>query len=89
MLNEKSKKEAIARLKKIQGQMRGIEKMVEEDRYCVDILDQVSAVRSALDGAALLLVRNHIDCCVTNSIKAGKGGKVVDELMTSLNRFIR
>jgi CsoR family transcriptional regulator, copper-sensing transcriptional repressor len=88
MTKEKNK-DVLLRLKRIQGQIKGLEKMVEDGRYCIDILDQVSSVRSALDGAALTLLRTHIDCCVTSAIKAGKSGKVIDELMESLNRFIK
>lgn len=77
------------RLRRIQGQVRGLEKMVDEKRYCIDILDQVSSVRSALDGAALALLRTHIDSCVSSAIQAGKGGKIIDELMETLNRFVK
>lgn len=80
---------ALNRLKKIQGQVRGIEKMIEEKRYCIEILDQVASVKSALDGLGLHLVRDHIDSCVSSAIKAGKGGKAIDELMETLDRFVR
>jgi CsoR family transcriptional regulator, copper-sensing transcriptional repressor len=89
MINEQQQKDALLRLKRIQGQIRGLEKMIEEKRYCIDILDQVASVKSALDGVGLLLMRTHIDSCVTSSIKAGKSGKVIDELMETLDRFVR
>lgn len=89
MINESQQKDALLRLKRIQGQIRGLEKMIEEKRYCIDILDQVASVKSALDGVGLLLMRTHIDSCVTSSIRAGKSGKVIDELMETLDRFVR
>ena len=89
MINESQQKDALLRLKRIQGQIRGLEKMIEEKRYCIDILDQVASVKSALDGVGLLLMRTHIDSCVTSSIRAGKSGKVIDELMETLDRFVK
>ncbi len=89
MINDTQKHEALIRLKKIQGQVRGLERMVEDKRYCIDILDQIASAKSALDGLGLLLMRTHIDSCVSSAIKAGKSGKVIDELMESLDRFVR
>ncbi|MBI3316074.1 MAG: metal-sensitive transcriptional regulator [Candidatus Omnitrophica bacterium] len=89
MLNEQSKKEALTRLKKIEGQIRGLERMVDDKRYCIDILDQVSAVRRALDSVSMLLMKNHVNTCVTHAIKADKGKKFVDELIGSVERFVR
>ena len=61
------------RLNRIEGQVRGLNKMVEEDRYCVDILTQIAAVRSALDSVALQFLRDHTHGCVQDAIRSGKG----------------
>ncbi|NOY08614.1 MAG: metal-sensitive transcriptional regulator [Spirochaetes bacterium] len=76
------------RLKNIEGQVRGIQRMVDEEQYCVDILTQISAVRAALNSVGMLILRRHIDTCVTNAIKAGGEGRVqiIDELMSMLSK---
>ena len=89
MLNEKSKNETLARLKKIEGQVRGLEKMVNEKRYCIDILNQVAAVRRALDSVSMILMKKHVETCVTGAIKANKGAPMIDELIDSVERFVR
>lgn len=81
-------KDLINRLSRIEGQVRGIKKMVEEERYCVDILTQVSAVQSALNGFNRVLLTNHIKTCVTNDIKAGNE-EAVDELCTALQKLMK
>ncbi|MCD6121259.1 MAG: metal-sensitive transcriptional regulator [Spirochaetales bacterium] len=79
---------AVRRLKNIEGQVQGIMRMVEEEKYCVDILTQVSAVRAALNSVGMLILRRHIETCVTNAIKAGGEGKteIIDELMGILSK---
>ncbi len=78
----------LMRLKNIEGQVRGIHRMVEEDQYCIDILTQVSAVRSALNSVGMKVLRRHIDTCVTTAIQDGGQTKddMIDELMTILGR---
>lgn len=61
----------LARLKKAEGQIRGIHKMVEDDRYCIDVLQQISAATRALQGVALHLLDDHLSHCVVNAVKAG------------------
>ena len=61
----------LARLKKVEGQIRGIHKMVEDDRYCIDVLQQVSAATRALQGVALHLLDEHLSHCVVNAVQAG------------------
>ncbi len=61
----------LARLKKIEGQVRGIKKMVEDDRYCIDVLQQISAVTRALQGVALHLLDEHLSHCVVEAVSAG------------------
>lgn len=65
----------LARLKKIEGQIRGIHKMVENDRYCIDVLQQISAATRALQGVALHLLDEHMAHCVVNAVKAGGAEK--------------
>ena len=77
------------RLKRIEGQIRGIDRMVEEDRYCVDILTQISAVRSALDAVALQLLRGHTHGCVQTAIRSGDGDHAIDELLNVVEKFAR
>ena len=87
--DETEKKELITRLSKIEGQIRGIRKMVEEDRYCIDVLTQVSAVRSALDKLGLQILRSHTRGCITDAIRNERGDKAIDELITVLDKFVK
>jgi len=87
--DEKDKKGLLTRLKKAEGQIRGIEKMVEDDIYCPDILIQVSAVTSALNSFNKELLASHIHSCVINDIKAGKEEEAVDELVTVLQKLMK
>ncbi len=79
----------LKRLNRIEGQVRGLNKMVEEDRYCVDILTQISAVRSALDAVALELLRDHSHGCVQDAVRSGSGAAAIDELLAVIGRFSR
>jgi CsoR family transcriptional regulator, copper-sensing transcriptional repressor len=83
------KKAVNGRLRRVEGQVRGLQKMVEEDRYCIDVLTQVGAVKAALDGVALLLLADHTEHCVTEAIRAGKGGAKVKELNGAVERLVR
>lgn len=76
------------RLNRIEGQVRGIKNMVEEERYCVDILTQVSAVQSALHAFNKELLANHIQTCVAEDIRAGKEG-AVEELCTTIQKLMK
>ena len=77
------------RLRRIEGQVRGIQKMVEEDRYCIDVLTQVAAVKAALEGVALQLLASHTEHCVTDAIKAGDGRVKVRELNLAVERLVK
>lgn len=77
------------RMNRIEGQVRGIGKMIEEDRYCVDILTQISAAQSALDAVAMQLLEDHTHGCVQGAIKSGKGSQAIDELMQVVKKFAR
>jgi DNA-binding FrmR family transcriptional regulator len=84
-----NKKAIQSRLRRIEGQVRGIEKMVDEERYCIDVLTQVNAVRAALESVALQLLADHTEHCVTEAIQAGGGGAKVRELNEAIQRLVR
>ena len=86
--SEEEKKKLINRLKRIEGQIRGIKGMVEKDAYCPDILIQVAAANAALNSFNKVLLANHIRTCVAEDIRAGKD-EVIDELVTTLQKLMR
>lgn len=86
--DEKEYRDLINRLKRIEGQVRGIGKMVEEERYCVDILTQVSAIQSALNSFNKQLLSNHIKSCVVQDIQEGRV-EAVDELCATIQRLMK
>jgi len=81
------KKSIVNRLKRIEGQVRGIQKMVEEDRYCVDILVQISAIDAALKKVGFSLMERHTKHCVSDAVKSGNGDEAIDELMEVIKQF--
>lgn len=82
------KKDLMTRLNRIEGQVRGIKAMVEDDRYCVDILTQVSAVQAALNGFNKELLSRHIKTCVSEDIKEGNE-EAIDELCELLKKLMK
>jgi DNA-binding FrmR family transcriptional regulator len=78
------KEALLKRLKRIEGQVRGLQNMIEEERYCIDILTQISATRAALDGVALGVLEDHVRHCVREG-----GDEKVDELMGAVDRLVR
>ncbi len=86
--DETERRELMNRLKRIEGQVRGLQRMLDEDAYCPDILTQASAVQSALNGFCRLLLANHLHSCVTEDIRAGRE-EAVDELMDTLKKLMR
>ena len=89
MIYEETKKDVLPRLKKIEGQIKGIHRMVEKERYCIDIINQVTAAQRALDQVSLKVMQRHIESCVTDAVKSDGGGPVVGELMETIYKFIR
>ena len=83
----KTKPELLKRLNRIEGQIRGVSKMVQDDKYCIDILTQVSAVKAAIDKASLELLREHARHCLTNDHVHNKKDKA-DELVTAIGRML-
>ncbi|SDY10383.1 DNA-binding transcriptional regulator, FrmR family [Nitrosomonas sp. Nm33] len=84
-----NKEALIKRLNRIEGQVRGVAKMITEDRYCVDILNQVSALQSALDAVAMQLLENHTHDCMQSAIQSGNGDAAIDEFMAVVRKFAR
>ena len=80
----------VNRLRRIEGQVRGIERMIENDRCCIDVLTQIAAVSTALQGVALKLLESHVSHCVADAVATGNQAVVdrkVDELLTAVQRF--
>ncbi len=84
-----SKDELLSRLRRIEGQVRGIEGMVTDDRYCIDVLTQISAVRAALDKVALGLLDDHAHHCVIGAESATERDAKTAELMDAVGRLMR
>ena len=78
---EDSNKKLIQRLKIVEGQIRGLQDMVKNDAYCIDIITQTSAVKQALSSIEDGLMEGHLGCCVVNQIKKGKVSKVIGEIL--------
>ena len=87
MINEQVKRDALSRLKKIGGQIRGVCKMIEEEQYCVDILNQVSAVKNALDGVSRVILKRHVESCVADAIMKRQAAGKIEELMGTIFKY--
>ncbi|HEX4215016.1 MAG TPA: metal-sensitive transcriptional regulator [Candidatus Dormibacteraeota bacterium] len=85
---EKDKEALLARLRRIEGQVRGVARMVDEDKYCIDVLTQINAIKVAIDRVGLLLLEDHIKNCVTDASRHDHGDRV-DELVKAVGRFAR
>ena len=82
----------IKRLHRIEGQVRGLERMVEEERYCIDILTQIAAVSTALDGVSVKLLEDHVRHCVGDALAAGDAAVAAEkseDLLAAVQRFSR
>ena len=78
------------RLKRIEGQVRGVQRMIDEEAYCVDILTQVASVVSALEKVGALVLRDHVEHCVRESIEKGEDAdRKIEELTAAVERFLR
>ena len=83
------KAKLVQRVNRIGGQVEGIARMIEQDRYCIDILTQLAAARSALDALGLELLHGHAQGCLQQAIRSGEGAAAVDEMMRVVRRFSR
>jgi DNA-binding FrmR family transcriptional regulator len=84
MINQEVKNESLLRLKKIEGQIRGIMKMVENDKYCIDIINQITAAEKALKGVSKIIMKRHVESCVATAISMGQGKEAIDELVETI-----
>lgn len=80
-IKNKNKNRIIRRLKLIEGQVRGLQKMIEQNAYCIDVITQTSAVKQGLSGVEDLLLENHLSGCILNQVKAGQGNKAKEEIL--------
>lgn len=90
MMNNEQKTEVIKRLKKIEGQVRGIMNMVESNRYCIDILTQTKAVTSALGKVDSLIIKQHLNTCVVNAVESGNKedkDKKIEEIIHLFSKY--
>jgi CsoR family transcriptional regulator, copper-sensing transcriptional repressor len=76
------------RLLRIEGQARGLQRMVDDERYCIDILTQVKSVKAALDRVALLLLDDHVEHCIADAVRSGDGVDKLRELSQAIGRFV-
>ena len=84
-----TKDQLLKRLRRIEGQVRGVEGMVEADRYCIDVLTQISAVQAALDKVALGLAEGHVAHCMAGGSDPARREELTSELMQALGRLVR
>ncbi len=86
-----NKEQVLRRLARVEGQVRGIARMVEEDRYCIEVLDQVAAVKRALEQVSVGLVRDHLGHCVADAVLAGgaQGNEKTEEATAAIARLVR
>lgn len=87
--SNEEKQSVINRLKRIEGQVRGIQRMVEEDRYCVDILVQISAINAALKKVGYSVTERHMKHCIGQAVNNEEGELAIDELMEVMKHFAR
>ncbi|MFB9831252.1 metal-sensitive transcriptional regulator [Actinoallomurus acaciae] len=78
-----------SRLRRIEGQVRGVQGMVEEDRYCIDVLTQISAIQAALDKVALGLLDDHVKHCVKEAVAEDRTDEMTTEMMSAIGRLMR
>jgi DNA-binding FrmR family transcriptional regulator len=92
MMNSEFKRKLVARLHRIAGQVEGVARMIEDDRYCVDVLLQIASAQAALGQAGALVLRSHVDTCVTEAMTHGTAAqrkKKIDELMDVFSSYSR
>ena len=89
-IKAKDKDKVQSRLRRIEGQVRGLQRMVDEEAYCVDVLTQVASVVSALEKVGAILLKDHVEHCVRESIEKGQDAdEKIEELTTAVERFLR
>jgi CsoR family transcriptional regulator, copper-sensing transcriptional repressor len=89
-MKHETRNQVEVRIRRISGQVSGLERMVQEDRYCVDVLLQIAAVRAALDGVGKLILRSHIETCVSDALVSGRAKdrkEKIEEIMNVFSKF--
>ena len=86
--NDDFKQNLTKRLNRIEGQVRGVKKMIENDAYCNDVMNQILSIKSALDSVNKLILESHINTCIVDKIK-NDDTKVLDELMNTISKIIK
>ena len=84
----KDRRQLLHRLRRIEGQARGLQRLVEQEAYCLDVLQQVEALTAAADQVAMLVLEDHVAGCLTHAIESGEGQPYVDEVMTVVRRAV-
>ena len=84
-----TKDQLLKRLRRVEGQVRGVEKMVEDDRYCIDVLTQISAIQAALDKVALRLLDGHARHCMQEGATEGRSDEMATEMMAAVGRLMK
>lgn len=90
MMDQETKRRALSRLRRIEGQVQGVQRMVDEDKYCVDILLQLSAIQGALEQVSKIVMARHIESCVMDSVTAGserERARKIEELIEVFSRY--
>ena len=85
----KDKPSLLTRMRKIEGQSKGIQRMIEDDRYCIDIVQQLTALSAAIDTVSLLILESHIEGCVANAIREQHGEGHIKELIETIRKAIK
>jgi DNA-binding FrmR family transcriptional regulator len=91
-IQNEGKEDVLRRLNRIEGQVKGLKRLVEEDTYCVDVMTQISSVHEALRSVGKILMRNHLQHCVTDALRegdAGKAEKTYQEMMDLIYKFAK
>lgn len=86
---QKNKEKIQKRLRRVEGQIRGIQKMVEEDKYCIDILTQISSVMAATQKVGMIILEDHVNGCLKEALVKKNSQEKVDEMISVINRFIK
>ncbi len=88
-MKESTRRDSLARVRRLEGQVRGITRLIEEDAYCIDVLTQLQAISAACDAVGLMLLDDHVRTCVADAVRGGSGEDKLDELTAAVRRFAR
>jgi DNA-binding FrmR family transcriptional regulator len=86
---EQDKEAILLRLRRMEGQVRGLQQMVQDDRYCLDVVQQISALSAAAREVALLVLEDHLRGCITEAVQQNQGEAAIEELITVLGKALR